>query len=482
MLRRKMAAQTVALIVSLLLISTAALWGIHAVTQDFGIALRGYEQLRGVYDAASSATLARHYLSAPSPDVQRALEELRRALLKLQDPPNGPTAELRGPLSQIIQALSAAAAGQISPDDYVDLMGGLDRVRRQASELGGRIRHQIQSSQRDAQRKQQTTTITMLVLCAAIILSAALVAVAQYRGVMRPLNRLSGGVRRLAGGDFALRLEPRGAGEFIALAADFNRMAEQLEGLYRDLEQKVAAKSQQLVRSERLASVGYLAAGVAHEINNPLGIISGHAELALRQLEQVPSHPATEPLQSALNIICEEAFRCKDITTKLLSLARPGQQTMGRVALSALAAEVAGMLGGLRAYRDIALRLLCDPDDRCAVLASEGQMKQVLLNLVLNALEAVSPPAGSVQVEVRRTGDRVELSVSDNGRGMDQQILEHIFEPFFTDKRGTRSPGTGLGLSISHAIVEAHGGSIRASSEGPGRGSRFVVELPAATS
>jgi signal transduction histidine kinase len=106
-------------------------------------------------------------------------------------------------------------------------------------------------------------------------------------------------------------------------------------------------------------------------------------------------------------------------------------------------------------------------------------MKQVVLNLAINALEAVAAGTGKVGIQVRRRWDRVTLQVSDNGRGMTSDTLGRIFEPFFTDKRGQRAPGTGLGLSITHAIVESHGGTIRAESTGLDGGSRFVVELPA---
>lgn len=111
--------------------------------------------------------------------------------------------------------------------------------------------------------------------------------------------------------------------------------------------------------------------------------------------------------------------------------------------------------------------------------AVEAEMKQVVLNLTLNALQAVDPQRGEVEIRVIRRDRNVELTVIDNGRGMSTETLEQVFEPFFTQRRGVRQAGTGLGLSITHAILESHGGSIRAQSEGLGRGSKFIVELPA---
>jgi signal transduction histidine kinase len=138
---------------------------------------------------------------------------------------------------------------------------------------------------------------------------------------------------------------------------------------------------------------------------------------------------------------------------------------------------------GLPAYRSRKIEIESSADG-AAVMATETEVKQVLLNLVINALEATDPKRGVVRIRTTRTGDRLVLEVSDNGKGMTQDTLDHIFEPFFTDKRGVTESneqhGTGLGLSITHAIVQQHGGRIHAHSAGPGKGSRFTVELPAA--
>ena len=120
------------------------------------------------------------------------------------------------------------------------------------------------------------------------------------------------------------------------------------------------------------------------------------------------------------------------------------------------------------------------PGESAAVQAVEGEMKQVLLNLTLNALEAVAPGSGEVRIEVATREASVELSVTDNGRGMTPQTLEQVFEPFFTDKKGAGPRhGKVVGLYSTHAIVQSHGGTIAAHSDGPGKGSRFVVRFPA---
>jgi signal transduction histidine kinase len=136
-------------------------------------------------------------------------------------------------------------------------------------------------------------------------------------------------------------------------------------------------------------------------------------------------------------------------------------------------------VGGLSEYKNRKLTLSANARDDLRVLASEGEMKQVVLNLTINALQSLNGSDGAVSIDVMRNNDAIELAVTDNGRGMSPDVLERIFEPFFTAKRGATSPGTGLGLSISHMIIEKHGGSLRAASEGVGRGSKFIVRLPA---
>ena len=484
MLRHKMLLQMAALILGLLLISIASLWGINAMTQDFGVALRGYEQLRRVYEVGSQIRQAQQYLTLDRPDPLRAREELRGALLCLQPrrgaPAAGPDSEieqaLQPPIEQFLQALGAAIQGHYSAEDYGALSSELSSLLSTARKLDADIRARIRQKEQAADAKRRATILLMALLAGGVTLVTVLLGVFHYRSVMRPLNRLAGGVRTLAAGRFNQRLDPRGPGEFVALARDFNSMAAQLDELYHELEAKVAAKSRQLVRSERLASVGYLAAGVAHEINNPLGIITGYAELSIKELQKTQS--ADDPTLGALRVICEEAYRCKDITQKLLSLATPGAEARRPVSLAAIARDVVSMLTGLKQYRDKQLVIEHDDPDACIVLASEGEMKQVLLNLVLNALDAVASATGRVRVEVRQRDGQVELSVADNGRGMSPQTLERIFEPFFTDKRGARQPGTGLGLSITHAIVESHGGQILAQSPGANQGATFTVTLP----
>ncbi len=374
----------------------------------------------------------------------------------------------------------ATAPGQkvtVPPALLEKLDYGVVRIQSAVHECQGFM---VQAQQA-ADRILQIGLILVGGLSALILSCAVLISQWHYQSVMRPLERLRQWVRRVGGaGDFPPPIEISGDLEFCELTVDVNQMAKELHDFYRELDQKVEQTSRELVRSQRLASVGFLAAGVAHEINNPLNIMSGYAELTLSRLARGFDPEAAADAQRALEVIREEAFRCKQITAKLLSTARGSGENRETFSLRHLSREVAAMLQGLPLMRDRQLDLKFDGDDPLEVSANYAELKQVLLNLLMNGLEAVNPPSGRVTLSGRRDKDFVELIVTDNGRGMEAATLERIFEPFFTEKRGVGEPGTGLGLCISHAIIENHGGKILAQSPGVDQGSTFTVRMPAA--
>ena len=477
-----MAVEVAAMIAGVLLVGAACLWGLNALHHDFHSSVEGYEQLRRLYEVASYAATARTLLTLTRPEENHAETETRLALetFNLYSPP---TAEPKpGPPNhkeQLRASIRQELGEALHATDVPERTAALNRVLMHVSTLASVIRINIERTETAADANRRTTLIVMSAIVGVIAIMAILLGLWQYRSVMSPLNRLGQAARTIAAGQFSSRIPAQGHAELADLAQDFNRMAGELEDLYRGLELKVAAKSNELARSERLASVGFLAAGVAHEINNPIGIIAGQAELMLQQLRNNNADP---DVQHTLQSICDEAFRCKEIVQNLLTLARPGEANRKRISLAAVATNVVSTISALGEYRGKHLVLQADSQYPLDILASEGEMKQVVLNLVINALEAVRPHEGQVIVHVRQSNGMVELSVSDNGRGMTPQVLEHVFEPFFTAKRGRGQRGTGLGLSISHAIVQSHGGTIIAESPGAGQGSRFIVRLPAADS
>jgi two-component system NtrC family sensor kinase len=245
---------------------------------------------------------------------------------------------------------------------------------------------------------------------------------------------------------------------------------------------------QQLIRSDRLASLGTLVAGIAHEINNPLGIIAGYAEALLDRAGDpaLAAAPQFEDFPEYLRTIHHEIFRCKSILQSLLEFARPSGGTFREIDVNTLIKEVLLLLKhrAARLQHRIDLRLARELP---TILADAGSLRQVLMNLLLNAIW-FTPEGGSITItSAADTGPvregplesvrRVRVTVQDTGSGIAPEMLGKVFDPFFTTK--PVGEGTGLGLTISHRIVEEHGGSIDVDS-GPGRGATFTITLPAA--
>jgi PAS domain S-box-containing protein len=224
---------------------------------------------------------------------------------------------------------------------------------------------------------------------------------------------------------------------------------------------------QQLVQSGKLAAIGELAAGVAHEINNPLFAILGLTEFLLKEAD-----PGSKALQR-LELIQQTGLEIKEIVRALLDFARENAEERHVVPLEEVVQATVDLVRRTNAHKGVELVDLYDASG-ASVSASPNQLKQIFLNLIANARQAM-PDGGTVKVDVRRDGDWVIASVSDDGPGMEAPVLERIFEPFFTTKRLTG--GTGLGLSVSLGIAEAHGGTLTASSA-PGNGSTFTLRLP----
>jgi two-component system, NtrC family, sensor kinase len=502
-LRRKMGLQISAMIVGLLLVSVSGLWGLNGLQTDYGLALAGYDYARGGYEVGTHLASAKMMLRLSPPQRGLAQHEVETAAEKFRMMQAGTNrtfsrraafpqdqlavADVHESIAAAIKQLAGSPGDrpidQVISDDDAAVNLALNGIRAYTAD----IRAAVESYQRAADAKRHLTLLVISLVCSTIVVCGVVLGILQYRGVVKPLRHFNQAVQRVAAAQFTQRIDERGPDEFAALARDFNRMAQELDDFYHQLEAKVTQKSKELLRSERLASLGYLAAGVAHEINNPLGIIAGYAEYSLDQIKRrsADAQSGDAELIQSLQVICDEAFRCKDITSKLLALARQGDEDRRAVCLPDIADRVVSIIGGLRAYRDRTLTVATEPQpprEQLCVSAVEAQMQQVVLNLTLNALEATVPQTGQVRIDLGRRNGAVELCVSDNGRGMTPQTLGHVFEPFFTDKRGSRQAGTGLGLSITHRIIESHGGTITAHSDGPGKGSRFVVSLPAIAS
>jgi signal transduction histidine kinase len=476
-LKQKFLLRNWGLVFGLLLIGAAALWGLDGLRRQINLGLQGYADMAEIQQAHNSIFAANAALK--DSNIPKAESLVTQALARVNtfidhEKDNYGIGSAQDVQSKLKSTLAALRAPNPDADAIARSLAATDQPVAATVVICERF---IEQQHRMAADRLWVTILMMAGIIACTVIAGVVASTAQYRQVMSPLERLRAGVRKLATADFNGMLAETGEPEFVELARDFNRMANELEGFYRSLEEKVVAKSRELVRSERLASVGFLAAGVSHEINNPLNIISGYAELAIKRLSARSDNDAVRDTIQSLQVIRDEAFRCKEITNKLLSLAKGDSGNRAPLALDSVAREVAVLAGGLRDYSDRRLELKLD--EPLDVVANATEMKQVLLNLTVNALQSVKPGEGKVLIEGKRRDGWVEVSVCDNGYGMSADSLKQVFEPFYTRRPGARTPGTGLGLSITHAIVESHGGRIRAESDGCGRGSRFTVELPA---
>jgi len=495
-LSRRLTLSTGLIIAALLAVAVAGLWGVSSLNRDLTASLAQYERMRRCYEVGVHAWRARQSLSAQYPRIENALGELVAGMSALVDSPDDPVfVRWHAILSALAEDLSTGAG---STDEILTAKQALNALISGTASEAAAARREVIAIQASADRRRQAMTIGLAGIAGIAGAGAVLIGLLQYRVVMRPVRRLGAGVASVAAGRFDDRLAETGPAELAELARDFNRMAGQLETLYNDLESQVRAKSAALARSERLASVGHLAAGVAHEINNPLGIIAAHAELALRDAQR-----RGEQAQ-ALTTIRDEAFRCKAITDRLLSLSR-GSVSRATIDLLPLAQDVARQVEALPVAAGKRISITGSPTQ---AFCDPALVRQVVLNLMVNALEACAAPeaegpkgsatkdaaagrapaavgGGAVEpcvvVAVASRDDQACVVVSDTGVGMTSEALTRVFEPFYTTpRRGGHRPGTGLGLSISHAITEQLGGTLAAASEGEGKGSVFTLTLPRA--
>lgn len=311
------------------------------------------------------------------------------------------------------------------------------------------------------------------------LLGAIILAAVVARRVARPLADLADGARAIGQGEFATRISVDASDEIGALARAFNEMAESLLLSQTALTEKNNALliandelqqvQSQLIRSERLAAIGQLAAGVSHEIDNPIGIILGFAELLLEDFD--PEDERREDLQS----IIDECYRCRRITGGLLGFARSHSDSRDRVDLSALIIGTVESLKPQKLFREVNFELLgVDELNPVFVVGDGDRLRQVLVNLMLNAAQSMSG-IGTVRLSLGRESDSATLLVKDTGPGVDAAHREQIFEPFFSTKE--KGEGTGLGLSLCRRLVEDHDGqlSLEPSVEG---GACFKLKLP----
>jgi len=316
-----------------------------------------------------------------------------------------------------------------------------------------------------------------LIAVGALLVSLVLAAVAARR-FTRPLKLLTDGVRAIGEGELQTRFPQERNDEIGELAGAFNQMVASLGASrsaltetnrqLRRANEELRDIQAQLLRSERLAAIGQLAAGVSHEIDNPVGIILGYAELLNDDL--APGDPRREDVKA----IIEECRRCRRITGGLLGLARSAPDEVLPVALAPLVTSVFDSLRPQKLFRDIRLEFAAE-GDLPSVQGDPDRLRQVFVNLLLNAGQAMGG-RGCVTVSGTASGKKLVVQVQDDGPGIPSGMEEAIFQPFVTTKG--KEEGTGLGLSLCRKLIEDQGGQLELVSSAAG--ACFQLVLPVA--
>jgi two-component system NtrC family sensor kinase len=326
----------------------------------------------------------------------------------------------------------------------------------------------------------------------AIVLFSVASALFIWTVVERPLKELMSGIHKVAAGDLGYRLPARSGDELGEVAKSFNRMTESLAHAQQEitawghtLEDRVEQKTRELegaqqaiLAREKMASLGKLAATVAHEVNNPLAGILTYASLTLKRLEKLPCEPGVRAeMSESLRTIERESRRCGDLMRNLLAFARQTPSQREPNDLNLLVEHGLALVHHGLELQGIALKV--DLQQELPLLPCDaGQIRQVILALLVNAIEAM-PNGGRLEVSTALDAgaQALQVRVRDNGVGIPSDVLPHIFEPFFTTKENQQ--GTGLGLAVARSILEQHGGEIAVNST-PGKGSEFTISLPLA--
>ncbi len=473
----------------------AAMGTCESKLEELKLADNVKEEIRKLRLPAPERQQAR-YIQDHIPNIEKALHDydvkLKETVERKRAPNEGKQEQalveiLAKDLKGLRQELKKETEPQVHSMDgeRFDLLDGRPAIRQimkdsedHVSDLIGTIT-KVLSTRIDITRSEARKSIMLLSVTGilAVLLMAGNLRFF-YRWVAQPIRDLEQGVSRVARGDFQHRIEINSGDEIEDLAKAYNEMTDKLRAMYENLAQQVNERSRQLVRSERLAGVGFLAAGVAHEINNPLASIAFCSEsLESRLADLLKNVPMSkldrDTIAKYVKMIQEEAFRCKEITQKLLAFSRGGEFKREPTSLVDVIRGVLDMVQHLQNCKD--RRVDFRPLGPITAWVNAQEIKQVFLNLVINALESMDEGGTLFITHALRDG-QIELIFKDTGCGMTPEVLENIFEPFYT--RSRTGKGTGLGLSISHRIITQHGGDIEASSDGPNKGSTFTVRLP----
>ncbi len=394
--------------------------------------------------------------------------------------------ELRCPVETIRQSFSRENLGTVSSRS--DKPTNIEKI--------GEVRVGMTFANMDREiAKSQTAAI---ILTMVVVISAIIIMIAFVRIVIRPIESLVQVTDQISKGDFSRTVDIARNDEIGLLAESFNRMIEsirisqlEIEEYNRTLEEKIIERTQeleetqaQLIQSEKMVAIGQLSAGVAHELNNPLGGILGYAQFALEKMSKKEAEQITEKdiasFQRYLKDIESQARRCKAIVQNLLRFSRTSKKVdFSEININEIIEDTMTFLEHQLMMNQISLNKKLQ-EKIPQIQGNPGQLQQVFTNMIINAMHA-SEPNTQITVISRLApplgefAGAVEVTIADQGHGISEGNLKKLFEPFFTTKDVGK--GTGLGLSVSYGIIKEHGGEIKVKSE-LGQGTEFTVIIP----
>lgn len=360
----------------------------------------------------------------------------------------------------------------------------LRRINREVNDAIRQLAGPIRALDQRTDEDERSSTLTVVIIASgALLLSIVMLVVAQL--TLRPIRALREGAQKIAAGHYDERVRVSSKDEIGQLAVEFNTMAERLDARDRAL----AQKQTELLRAERLAVIGKLAAQITHEVRNPLSSIGLNAEMLEDELAGLPDPADRDRTRASLQAISAEVARLKAITEEYLQYARLPRPELVSVDVGVLLEQFLSFLA--REVEEAKVNLHVEgiaphaAGGPAPIIADPAQLRQAILNVTRNALEALrtipEPRTLTVALSPRvapdGSPDGVIVRVEDSGPGIDEAVKDRLFEPFVTGK----PHGTGLGLALVKEIVQEHGGRVSASSPvRDGRGTAVILELPRA--
>jgi two-component system NtrC family sensor kinase len=395
------------------------------------------QNLRDALDA-----IDRYFKERDNPARREEFERYKRDIADLDE--------------RVVGAAAALGASERTAGDSTEADRGLANLLSRFHGLRNSLRSQgklVAQELSDNERRAAEIAFALSGLGLLLSVAAALVVVR----TLRPLQVLREHTKQIAGGEYARRIGITSRDEIGDLAREFDAMAAAIE-----------EREHRLIRSERLATVGRMAAHITHEIRNPLASLGLNVELLADEVGE-----GNDEARSLVSSISKEVDRLSDITETYLRFVRLPRPKVEREDLAAIATSVMKFSGSELALAKITWSIDVAPD-LPEVMADESQLRQALLNLVRNAKEAM-PAGGTMRLALAVTDGQVRMVLADSGPGIAPENLANVFEPFFS----TKAKGTGLGLALVQQIVNEHGGRIEVDCP-PEGGTRFSIILPAA--